>query len=460
MPTKNAGNAIAQLRPDPDHEIDLLGGQFHDTNPEELAHAFYEFSRSGTSHLCVFFHGGLVGQQDGLTTAQTLMPIFRKAGSYPFFFIWNSDLLTTLKELLRPQQDNLQFVKAANRGFSVVARKIVAALGGDSIPQKAKARAPRRGSELKSLSERAHAYDRVWARQEGVQLSVTRRELAEFASSLVDFSAAVPLKQRLFVAGKLHGRHNPLARIIHRFNTGHDHGLYTTIIEELLIAAQFDQAGKTVWGQMKKDVDDAFARSATAGGSAFLDHLLDAWSINSELRLTLIGHSAGAIYVQRFIEALDDRIPGDLRKQVEVITLAAALSFARMNDGIEVWRRRVKALRVFGLSDPVEGGYWQVPFIYDKSLLYLVSSLCEGDPDADKPLVGMQRYWSDDPPYDEPMLRTIVDFLTPARSVWAPTSKNANPGHRTQATEHGGFPVETETEGSMKYILERGFGTI
>jgi len=43
--------------------------------------------------------------------------------------------------------------------------------------------------------------------------------------------------------------------------------------------------------------------------------LLSAWATNPNLRVTLIGHSAGAIYVQRFLEALDARAPNDRSRQ-------------------------------------------------------------------------------------------------------------------------------------------------
>jgi len=459
MPTKSAGNAIAHIQPAPDHDIDLSGGQFHDTNPEQLTQAFAQFLQSGTSHLCVFFHGGLVGQQDGLKTAHALMKSFTDAGAYPFFFIWNSDLLTTLGELLKPHQEDPQFVTAANRGFAIVARKMAAALGQESLTQRAKVRAPRGGAKsLKALSGEARPYDRAWARQDGAQLSISHKEMDEFVASIVAVPSALPREQG-FVTGKLRGRHNPLWRIIHRFNTGHDHGLYTTLVEELLIAAQFGGVGETIWGQMKKDVDSAFAFDASAGGSAFLDHLLSAWATNPNLRVTLIGHSAGAIYVQRFLEALDARAPNDRSRQVEVVTLAAALSFDRLNQRFDVWEKRVKALRVFGLSNPVEINYWEVPFVYDKSLLYLVSSLCEADPDADKPLLGMQRYWSGEPPYDQPALERVIDFIVSTRSVWSLTPDDAKCGYRTQAIRHGGFPVDPETMESMAYILKQGFTT-
>jgi hypothetical protein len=254
----------------------------------------------------------------------------------------------------------------------------------------------------------------------------------------------------------LRGAQNPLARIVHRFNTGHDHGLYTTVIEELLIAAQLDKAAAAIWDEMKTFIDRSFAPNALAGGTAFLDHLCAAWDANPSLRVTLIGHSAGAIYVQRFIEALDNRIPSTFHRQVEVILVAAALSCHRMSAGLPVLRRRVSALRAFGLDDRTESSYWEVKGAYNKSLLYTVCSLCERDANADRPLIGMQRYWSGEPPYAEPEVVMTTEFVEAVRRVWSPTDVSAQPGYLSQAERHGGFPEEPYTNKSICFALQNG----
>jgi len=93
----------------------------------------------------------------------------------------------------------------------------------------------------------------------------------------------------------------------------------------------------------------------------------------------LIGHSAGTIYVQRMLEALDARLPVGSAAQLDIILLASAISLARMNAGLSVLRKRARGLRVFALYDETESSYFEVWPIYDKSLLYIVSSLCEED---------------------------------------------------------------------------------
>jgi len=446
------------LEPDPMHDVDLEGGYFRKTSRADLERAFEQFFASNSSHLCVFFHGGLVSWQDGLMAANKLIDGYTEAGAYPFFFIWHSDFLTALREHLSTYNDNPAFAKAVNLCVSTVARKIgattVALRAKRSKPIDAK---PGTSTDLRGLAKYAAGYDRLWSRAEGLQLSVTKTELDRFENALSKIGRTHGGKLGLFSPRRIRGKDNPLARVIRRLNSKHDHGLYTTVIEEILIALGVaENVGIPLWGQMKQDIDSAFTSNIKAGGAAFISLLQGAWRKRPKMRATLIGHSAGAIYVQRFIEALDEAAGKQLQQKVEVITLAAAVSFGRMAEGLGSLQRRISGLRMFGLSDKREGGYWEVPFIYNKSLLYIVSSLCEDDPDADRPIVGMARYWTSKPPYNEPIINSIATYID-RRTVWSPTTTSAGPGFQCDAKEHGGFPEDPETKASVCFILRKGF---
>jgi hypothetical protein len=452
--------------PDPLHDIDLKHGTFDKTSPDGLEQAFAKLLDLKSTDLCVFFHGGLVSRADALKTAGDLIQGYTQSGAYPMFFIWNSDLLTQIEGRLKRYQDDPAFIEAANLGVSTVARKIEVALGKGRARAALSRRRPARGQrlDLKTLSKLAKPYDRAWSRAPGLQLSVTQSDLDAFQAALLRIKRARERRRGLrirglFPVGRIRGAGNPIARILQRFNSKHDHGLYTTVIEEICIAIGIADFAKGLLDRMKTDIDLAFDADPRAGGTVFLEKLKNAWTKLPNLRVTLIGHSAGAIYVQRFIEALD--VSFGPQQTVEVITLAAAMSFERMFQGLAVLQRRVSAVRVFGLSDRREGGYWEVPFIYDKSLLYIVTSLCEGDPDADKPLLGMQRYWRGSKPYNQPYINAITQFITrKGAAVWSPTSKTAKPGYRSNAKRHAGrpdgFPEEDKTTKSVCYALQNG----
>jgi hypothetical protein len=85
-----------------------------------------------------------------------------------------------------------------------------------------------------------------------------------------------------------------------------------------------------------------------------------------------------------------------------------------------------------------------------------VSSLCDCNPEADKLLVGMQRYWSRTRQYDQPYINAVTDLVKSSRTVWAPSSRTAPPDYRSDAERHGGFPTEEMTDGSVRYTLRSG----
>lgn len=456
MPKKNVTPA-SDSDLDPDHHVDLEEGKFCKTSAAQLGRAFTKFLLTGSTHLCLFFHGGLVSRKAGLQSAGKLIQGYTDAGAYPFFFIWNSDLLTVIGELLKPYEDDPAYVDAANRAAKMVARKIDATLVAARARAGLAGRVPnwRQRLDLKSLAGAVEPYERAWARSDGTQLSVTQQELASFEKVLLRIDRArsgIPGRLRV---SDIRGARNPLGRIIRRLNSGHDHGLFTTVIEELYIAIGIaERFAKPVWDRMQDDIDAAFADDANAGGSAFLKQLERVWKKVPDLRVTLIGHSAGSIYVQRFIEALDATHPA--RHRVEFITLAAAVSFERMVQGLPALQRRVAAARVFGMNDDREGGYWEIPFVYNKSLLYIVCSLCEADAEADRPLLGMQRYWSGSRPYDQPHIKAITAFIDSRQVVWSPTTDKAPPGHRSDADRHRGLPRDDLTNQSVCYALKNG----
>lgn len=149
--------------------------------------------------------------------------------------------------------------------------------------------------DLKTLAKAVEPYDRAWLRGVGPQLSVTQGEMEAFEEALLKIDRAQRRRRGLFPVSKIRGRRNQLSRIIQRLNSGHGHDLFTTVIEELYIAIGIADLTKGIWDRMKTDIDYTFTNDAQAGGSAFLGELLRAWKKMPNLRVTLIGHSAGAI---------------------------------------------------------------------------------------------------------------------------------------------------------------------
>ncbi|MEN0061344.1 MAG: hypothetical protein AAGA48_04290 [Myxococcota bacterium] len=109
-------------------------------------------------------------------------------------------------------------------------------------------------------------------------------------------------------------------------------------------------------------------------------------------------------------------------------------------------------MRVFGLSDVRERGYWE--WFYPASLLYLVSGLLEDK--SDKPLLGMERYWDETryPSAGDEALNGVRTWFTTHESAafWSP--HDGEPGTETQGDTHGSISEELVTLESVGWLLE------
>jgi hypothetical protein len=240
--------------------------------------------------------------------------------------------------------------------------------------------------------------------------------------------------------------------VLKRMRAGRGHGLYTTLVEEIVRSLYLDQAGALVWGMMKKDTADAFGPDAAIhGGTALVEAL--APHLEAGARITLVGHSTGAIYIAHFLDALHARVGPNVK--ADVVFLAPACTFAFLHAHLPVLEARVQSFRMFALADEIESSYWEVPVLYRGSLLYLVSGLFEDEVDA--PIVGMQRYYdAADGPYARDEVRRVSAWIGAEDRVWSVAA--AGPGKSSSSKKHGDFDDDEVTKTSLGHLLANGFG--
>ena len=178
--------------------------------------------------------------------------------------------------------------------------------------------------------------------------------------------------------------------VIWRFGKRRDHGPYLTIVEEIMREFYVRALGRGLWVAMKDAIDNAFAFEPDSGGTALVGGLCDLWRSGVTPFVTLIGHSAGAIYVSRLLTELHTAMPPEFR--VNVVLIAPACTFDTFARSLRQAESRVANLRVFGMGDELERKDSIVPGLYPASLLYFVSGVLEDS--RDEPLVGMERYYS------------------------------------------------------------------
>ncbi len=488
------------------HYVDLVDGRFSETSRTDLAAAFQSLGASGKNHLVVHFHGGLVSRKSGLEGAEGLYPYY-DASAYPFFFVWNSDLLTVLfgdlkdfvsedlyDHVLKRVIDfvSAKFDKASTPGRAALTPLVVGqtrdlivprpgdAAGSAALSEAVRARDKRpvapeayvlsRAEEEQILRE-LHADPQLQAFERGI--AVAEAPPAAEAAVRARAPAAAPVRSRISLRikkeivesvaqtglgdARVRAFVSPVTlamyvlkvvkAILARCWKHTDHGLLATCVEEALRQLYLDNVGIAAWSAIKRDTEQSFGAAEQDGGTAFIEEITAWWKPGKHI--TLIGHSTGAIYIGHLLERIDRMEPA---ARVDVILLAPACTFSFLRERLDLLKRRVANIRLFGLQDEVESGYWEVPGIYPRSLLYLVSGLCEGEVDA--AVLGMQRYYAGAAPYAGADYGAVADYLN-GKLAWSVCADG--PGRSSQAKTHGALHEDTTTRQSLANILAHGF---
>lgn len=243
-----------------------------------------------------------------------------------------------------------------------------------------------------------------------------------------------------------------VVRIIRRFRAKRDHGLYSTVVEELVREMYGDLIGATIWGMMKKDAADHFV----SGGLG--DALVAALAANPPPEFAISAHSAGAIWTSALVKrmAATPNAP-----KAKLAFLAPAVRIDVFADAIKEGAGAITGFRMFTMRDELEQKDAVLGegtgFIYPRSLLYVVSGLFEEEnaeafPDA--PILGMQRFLTADAawlstPQQIAAVHRVLGFLTaPDRGIVFGTVEGAS-GHSSKATTHGAFDDDPPTLASV-----------
>ena len=249
--------------------------------------------------------------------------------------------------------------------------------------------------------------------------------------------------------------------VIKRYKIGRDHGPYCTVVEEVLRSAYGNLLGAAIWNQMKNDTFDSFRddKDERCGWSVMkeLKKLEDAGK--GFTKITLVGHSTGAIYICNF---LDSAAKLGLKTPIKSIYLAPAVTCERFAQAIDAHASGgLKDFRMFAMTDPRECEDKMLGRVYTRSLLYFVAGLLEGNAIEkgwssviDMPLVGMQRFYEQATFSDDQSVRTVLTFLKekPDRMVWSPASGGA--GLSSDSKKHGDFDNDPGTLDSIVEFIK------
>lgn len=462
------------------------------------------------------FHGGLVKESRGMTIAENLTPQYLDAGAHPVFFVWESGLLETLSHNLHEISQEKVFKILQKTVLKFAAGKLTEVAGGKGGLQPI--RLPKDlevALELKKIEEGKEPFADL--QPAAVVSELSEKEIDQFTKALdsdTDFQeeiqaivdqaspqekktettsrgiksldrssgkslmspevvqelaedAATKTGKGIFSTARIIARAvKILTRTVKRVLHKRDHGLYVTVVEEILRELYMANVGAKIWGMMKKETADTFedgTGGALPGGRLFVRELGALLAKGHRPEISLVGHSTGAVFICHLLNHVDQAMkdpnhpfPDDFKFK-NVAFLAPACDFGIFDQTLTKHGSLIETFRMFGMNDKTEIDDSLVPVIYPRSLLYFVSGVVEKEPDGegafDLPILGMQRYFLGKEVYNTPEINRIRDFVNsdPRRAVWSVVDQG--PGLASASTSHGGFDEDSATIGSLKILL-------
>jgi hypothetical protein len=524
--------------PPPIHALYLRDGEYDGMTRDDVAATFAAFrAQTATNRLALFFHGGLVDKASGQQGAANEFEKYKDV-VFPLFFIWESGIREVLVHHLPLIFAETIFGRIVDHATDLLTSKLSQAQGAqhrkgtaldvkldlaDTTPEKlvltsadidafmlaikndeqiqheavAIARSSNSVDALMptttisgalQLSPRTYMSPEVVSAVRGAYAQASRRNLgtAEKLDALpFDLGGAIE------AAGVIAKAAEPVViNCVKRLVAQRHHGVPCTIVEEVLRALYLANTGSSIWEEMKRETEDAFgADSAMYGGTAVVEELCAQLKQKPGTPVTLVGHSTGAIYIGNFLRHVDIalRAQGDTTTMFDVILMAPAstMDFYAAN-----YASRVRGIRIFQMNDATEQQDHLMSKdvgptdpsilgkVYPRSLLYLVSGVCEyfegeegSGPHAfdadDMPILGMDRFYAQSSiftPGDYPSVgqaRTQFAVAPPTEPtkyvrVLSPTAPTPDDGYRSTALKHGNFPGDGPTMNSIRVCFKHG----
>lgn len=389
--------------------------------------------------LAIFFHGGLVDRASGLTSAISLYPLLSSAGATPYFFIYN---VGPTDSVTKGDRERGLFGLYDNADDAVFNR-----IGNSASMDRDR-----------YISARDH--DHVTRPEDWMRYGLPPLSIVGRNGSL----AWSYMKQSILDGLDMTDRYDPTD-------------------PESCTAFNAEESDK--WPHIARGIYNP----ELAGARSFLCHLgefingsdrgITAQTVRPrDVKLVLIGHSTGAIYITQFIRKAEHLWNGHAAQQkFDVILLAPAVSYRDFDRLLMEAGSRIHDLRVYTMDDwherhdKVLSAVLGVPLqplanYYDHSLLYAVSGIFEPDPDT--PIVGLARFLPQFTSQAAPcyMPKDSLEEIQRVQAyvashfgninnifVLSPSPDSAKPPYTTTAVDHGEFPSDGPTRDSIKTLV-------
>lgn len=433
-----------------------------------------------TKRLLVHFHGGLVGESDGLKVAEAMAKHYGDAAR-SLSVVWETSALETLRDNIAGLADTKVFKKALSWVLTKVVQQLDGADGARGAaagileqPEIEQLLQNAQGVRTLDAALTAEAEGRAAGERAkgGAVAEKTEEQLAEDLAlditDLVDLvdrgeAGAEPILRQIEPEASARGSTTAalalfIARVViavlRRFRASTHHDPLPTAVEELLRAAYLAEVGAFAWNEMKRKakemwIDDGATPDGTGHvGGYILRRLEQLQQSRPDVTLDVVGHSAGSIVICAMLQAIKEQ-----RREIRlrnVLFLAPAVR-------LDVFKAAVtnplpfERFRLFTMTDDAEKADRLVGTIYPRSLLFLVSGLFEDTPGT--PLAGLARHIiartaAAGADYDE-----VRRWLAAGdRLVFSPSADGAPEGLRSRAARHGDFDDDEPTLASLLFL--------
>lgn len=455
------------------------------TGPEDVD-AILEGVRShAPGKVAIHFHGGLVKEAKGLALAGRIIPTYEQAGAYPITVVWETGLIETVTRNLDTVNKTKLFNKLVNYAIRHAAKWLGASVGAKgpgqpmSMAEIEAARASDGEMQQMDVSAKGAGGVQTEADVEAIEPEIELEVQADLEAdpeiaTLLETDG--PDRQAIddgvledvdadgqkgvlstVTAAKIVVR--VVSKTLKRFTSNRDHGVIPTVVEEVLREAYLAQVGEWIWSGMKTAAEDMWKPNggpidqSSHAGTYLLEGLAKLQAERPDLKIDLIGHSAGSIAIAHMLGAAADRHPEFHVRNL--ILLAPAASADVFERGIRANEALFDAFRMFTMEDALECKDHLVRGVYPRSLLYLISGILDGE--ADSPVVGLRRHTDGRAPYDGAPFIQVSQFLAQPenRLVLSKTRDDAGEGLRTSSARHGDFDDDAHTLASLTAIIAK-----
>lgn len=452
----------------------------HFTTPEQVDKLFQKMKNENCRKITLYFHGGLVNEGTGIETARKLFPKLKMKDHYPLFLVWETGLLETIKAGIVKLSDNKLFEKL----LKIVSKAMEKRLGIQVVGARG-AKDYLDDKQIEAELRKTRPFDYVEKKTVYSARSAALAELPEkkfmiegllrkdFESLLQNDLELQTLIEKEHVDAQARGLISisstaiALAkigyRIIQRFLDKRDHGFFPTIVEEILRQFFLAEIGSGIWEIMKDkagkvwDSNEGLSGTEQHAGRYLLDKLATLIDTNTgnPVSINLIGHSAGSIVICKLLKEAASAYPN--LKFNHILLMAPACRTDLFVNEIIKHPERYNNLRCFTMTDENECKDTLIPYLYTRSLLYLISGVLEKQGKGfDEYILGMERYLSGKVPYDkDENLDLSREFFSSVnkRLVLSKSTEDAEVGFKTSSLKHGDFDDNELTTESIRFIL-------